>query len=82
MVLRPRSFVMGAVGLFVICLGLAVWVVAIEPGRLVVKKVDLPLASWPRAMPPLTIAVVSDLHTGAPHIDPAKVDRIVSIINQ
>ncbi|HEV8529880.1 MAG TPA: metallophosphoesterase [Methylomirabilota bacterium] len=80
--LCPRSLVIGAVGLFVICLGLAVWAVAIEPGRLVVREVDLPLATWPRAMPPLTIAVVSDLHTGAPHIDPAKVDRIVSIINQ
>jgi predicted MPP superfamily phosphohydrolase len=80
--LRPRSLVIAAVGLFVICLGLAVWAVAIEPGRLVVKEVDLLLPTWPRAMPPLTIAVVSDLHTGAPHIDPAKVDRIVSIVNQ
>src|SRR5712692_2637562 len=80
--LRPRSLVIGAVGLFVICLGLAVWAVAIEPGRLVVKEVDLPLTTWPRAMTPLTIAVVSDLHTGAPHIDAAKVDRIVSIINE
>jgi uncharacterized protein len=80
--LRPRSLVIGAVGLFVICLGLALWAVAIGPGRLVVKEVDLALVTWPRGMPPLSIAVVSDLHTGAPHIDPAKLDRIVSIINQ
>jgi uncharacterized protein len=78
---RPRPILLGAVGLLAICLGLAVWAVVIEPGRLVVKEVDLPLASWPRDMPPLRIAVVSDLHTGAPHVDPAKLDRIVSLVN-
>jgi hypothetical protein len=33
-------------------------------------------------MPPLTIAVVSDLHTGAPHVGPEKLDRVVSLVNQ
>ncbi len=79
---RPRSLVVGAVGLLALCLGLAVWAVLIEPGRLVVKEVELSLPSWPREMPPLTIAVVADLHTGAPHVGPEKLDRVVSLVNQ
>ena len=75
---RPRSLVIGAVGLLALCLGLAVWAVLIEPGRLVVKEVELSLPSWPREMPPLTIAVVADLHTGAPHVGPEKLDRVVT----
>ena len=58
------------------------WAVLIEPGRLVVKKVELSLPSWPREMPPLTIAVVADLHAGAPHVGPEKLDRVVSLVNQ
>jgi predicted MPP superfamily phosphohydrolase len=79
---HPRSLVIGAVGLLAICLGLAVWAVLVEPGRLVVKDVELSLPSWPREMPPLTIAVVSDLHTGAPHVDAEKLARVVSLVNQ
>ena len=78
-VFRPRSLVIGAGGLLAIGLGLAVWALAIEPGRLVVKEVELSLPSWPRDMPPLRIAVVSDLHTGAPHVGPEKLDRVVSL---
>jgi uncharacterized protein len=79
---RPRSLVIGAVGLLALCLGLAVWAVVIEPGRLVVRKVELTLPSWPREMPPLTIAVMADLHAGAPHVGPEKLDRVVSLVNQ
>ena len=79
---RPRSLVIGAVGLLALCLGLAGWAVLIEPGRLVVKEVELSLPSWPREMPPLTIAVVADLHTGAPHVGPEKLDRVVTLVNQ
>ena len=74
---RPRSLVIGAVGLLALCLALAVWAVLIEPGRLVVKEVELSLPSWPREMPPLTIAVVADLHTGAPHVGPENVKHLV-----
>ena len=80
--LRPRPLVIGAVGLLAISFGLAVWAVLIEPGRLVVKEVELSLPSWPREMPPITIAVVADLHAGAPHVGPEKLDRVVSLVNQ
>src|SRR5262249_56593340 len=36
----------------------------------------------PKAMAPLTVAVVSDLHTGAPHVGLEKLDRIVAIVNR
>jgi predicted MPP superfamily phosphohydrolase len=40
------------------------------------------LPHWPRALAGLTVAVVSDLHTGAPHVDLARVERIVDRLNR
>ena len=51
----------------------------IEPARLVVHEKELRLAKW-RAEP-LRVAVISDIHTGAPFISPAKIERLVEMTN-
>ena len=39
------------------------------------------LEGWPERLDGLRVAVVSDLHTGAPHVDERKVERIVAKVN-
>jgi predicted MPP superfamily phosphohydrolase len=53
----------------------------VEPARLKVRRIDVPLERWPPALDGLTVAVVSDLHTGAPHVGERKVGRIVEKVN-
>lgn len=60
---------------------IALWAVVIEPDRLVVRDVTIATGKWPADVPPLTIAVMADLHAGALHIDAAKIDSIVDRIN-
>ena len=41
----------------------------------------MPLERWPAALDGLRVAVVSDLHTGAPHVGERKLERIVAKVN-
>ena len=59
----------------------AVWTVAIEPNRLVIRHIDLPLPGWPADYQPLRIALISDLHVGAPFVSLEKIDEVVAAIN-
>jgi predicted MPP superfamily phosphohydrolase len=56
------------------------WALA-EPARLKVRRLDVPLERWPAALDGLRVAIVSDLHTGAPHVDERRVARIVGKVN-
>jgi uncharacterized protein len=51
----------------------------LEPSSLRLTRYDVPLdvPQWKG----LTIAVISDLHAGAPYIDAAKIDRVVAMTN-
>lgn len=60
---------------------LAVWGFWWEPEQLEVRRVTLALPGWPLGHEPLTVAVMSDLHAGSPHIDAAKIVRVVESIN-
>lgn len=51
----------------------------IEPEMLVVRRVDIVSANWHGA--PLTIAVIADTHVGGPHVDAARMGRVVRRIN-
>ena len=62
--------------------GLGVWSLGIEPRRLIVRPASLATHLWPETMDPLRIAVISDLHVGAPHINLAKVDQVVKRVNR
>jgi predicted MPP superfamily phosphohydrolase len=56
------------------------WALA-EPARLKVRRLEVPLERWPATLDGLRVAVVSDLHAGAPHVDERKVARIVAKVN-
>ncbi|MEA2441980.1 MAG: uncharacterized protein QOH76_3404 [Thermoleophilaceae bacterium] len=56
------------------------WALA-EPARLKVRRLDVPLERWPPALGGLRVAVVSDLHTGAPHVGERRLERIVAKVN-
>ena len=60
---------------------LGVWSFGIEPKRLRIRPASFTTRLWPATMDPIRIAVISDLHVGAPHINLAKVDQIVKRIN-
>ena len=51
----------------------------VEPGSLVVRRVEIVSANWHGA--PLTIAAIGDTHIGGPHMDAARMGRVVRRIN-
>ena len=62
--------------------GLGIWSHGVEPRRLIVRSASLATHLWPETMDPLRIAVISDLHVGAPHINLANVDQVVNRVNR
>jgi uncharacterized protein len=67
---------------FLIGLCLAGWAFIWEPSRLTEADYTLGLAEWPEACTDYRIAVVSDIHAGAPYINLKKIDRIVAMIQK
>ena len=59
----------------------AVWGFWIEPASIRVHEYELPLQHWPQSLDGLRIAVITDLHAGAPYITPEKIDRVVALSN-
>ncbi|HEY8582212.1 MAG TPA: metallophosphoesterase [Capillimicrobium sp.] len=53
----------------------------VEPRWLAVRRSELRLDRWPAALDGLRVAVISDLHAGAPQVDPAWIRRIVERAN-
>ncbi|MEA2481691.1 MAG: uncharacterized protein QOJ07_3613 [Thermoleophilaceae bacterium] len=60
---------------------LAWWALWHEPRSVVLRRRDLALADWPAALGGLTVAVIADLHTGAPHVSARRVGRLVARVN-
>ena len=65
-----------------LCVGLAVWGFLIEPRRLVLHKVTLELPHWPAQQRGLTLALLSDLHVGAPFWDLERLAQLVDETNR
>jgi uncharacterized protein len=63
-------------------LGLAWWSLWHEPRSVRLQRLAIAPPHWPRELDGLTIAVVSDLHTGAPHVDARRVARMVARLNR
>jgi predicted MPP superfamily phosphohydrolase len=61
---------------------LAWWALWHEPRSVRVRTLAIAPPRWPRALDGLTIAVVSDLHTGAPHVDAERVRTLVARLNR
>jgi len=57
------------------------WAVLIEPGLVQLREVRIATERWPTGKTPLRIAVLADLHVGAPHFDLAKLDEVVAQVN-
>ena len=60
----------------------ALWTGVIEPRRLRVRRVAIELAGWPEVLAELRVALVADLHAGAPHVDERRVERVVAAVNR
>jgi predicted MPP superfamily phosphohydrolase len=69
------------VALLVFLAALAIWSFLIEPNRLIVHPQTIQIDNWPPELSGLRIAVVSDLHTGAPFINDQKLKDIVDRTN-
>ena len=73
-----RRLLVGAAGAGAAVLARALWW---EPRRAVVHEVALAPPAWPPALDGLRVAVIADLHTGAPYVDVPRVRRIVGAVN-
>jgi predicted MPP superfamily phosphohydrolase len=63
-------------------LGTAAWTTLIEPRRLRVRNVRVGVDGWPNVLADLRIALVADVHAGAPHVDLRRIERIVATVNR
>src|SRR5215213_8651002 len=62
--------------------GLVFWAFFVEPNRLVVRHQTIQIESWPQELNGLRIAVIADIHAGAPFIDEKKLRLIVQRTNE
>lgn len=77
-----RRLLAWAAGAAVLALGpLGAWAFWLEPRSLLVRETTLALPGWPEADRGLRVAVLADIHAGAPYIDRAKLRRIVDMTN-
>jgi predicted MPP superfamily phosphohydrolase len=51
-------------------------------GDIDVHAEALPLPAWPASLDGLRVAVIADLHAGAPQVDAARIERIVARVNR
>ena len=57
------------------------WTAWYEPRRLVVRQHALRLPSWPQTLDDLRVGLMSDLHAGLGHTNPARVREAVELLN-
>ncbi len=76
---RRPWIALGALALFEAVYWANVYAWLIEPSLLVVRRVEIVSEHW--RGPPITIAALGDVHVGGPHVDVARVQRIVRRIN-
>jgi predicted MPP superfamily phosphohydrolase len=60
----------------------AAWSTVVEPRRLSLHEVDVDVEGWPAALADLRIALVADLHAGAPHVNERRLEHIVNAVNR
>lgn len=76
---RARSLLLGGLATTAALIGWSVW---FGPRRVVLRRRTLRLPLWPADLAGLRVAVLADLHAGAPHVDEDKVERLVRCINR
>lgn len=65
----------------VVLTGLGLWAFWIEPARVTVRHVSLQIPQWHAEHREMRIAVLTDLHVGAPHVGVEKLRRVVERTN-
>lgn len=78
---RPDGRVVAAGAAVASAAGVAAWALLVEPRRIAVRRRELRLPRWPAAWDGFRLAMVSDLHAGAPHADLDKVAQVVAQLN-
>ena len=58
---------------------LALYAFLVEPARLVVHEEELELPGWKAE--PIRVALISDIHAGAPFISQSKIEKLVQVTN-
>jgi predicted MPP superfamily phosphohydrolase len=76
-----KRFRVAFAGIPLLLMLVLIWSVFIEPNRLVLHPETIQIAQWPKGLSGLKIAVISDIHTGGPFIDEAKLKTIVEKTN-
>ncbi|HZI18415.1 MAG TPA: metallophosphoesterase [Pyrinomonadaceae bacterium] len=62
--------------------GLALWGFVFEPDRVTIRRAEVALPSGlPAALDGLRVALVADVHAGAPHVKEEKLARLVEAVN-
>lgn len=77
---RTRWLAFGAIAVVEVGYWLNIYAWFVEPNTLVVRHVEIVSDDWRGA--PLTIAAISDVHVGGPHVDAARMGRIVQRLNE
>lgn len=77
--LKRRWWIVAVLAVFEAVYWLNIYAWFIEPNMLVVRRVEIVSEDWRGA--PLTIAAIGDTHVGSPHVDAARVERIVHRVN-
>jgi uncharacterized protein len=76
---NKRWIIFAALAVFEAVYWLNIYAWFVEPRRLVVREVTIVSEEWRGA--PLRIAALSDTHVGGPHVDGARMERIVRRVN-
>lgn len=80
---RKKAIILSIIAALVLSLVfVGIWTFFIEPNRLVVNEETIQIENWPAGADKIRIAVLSDLHVGSAYIDEAKLQLIVSKVNQ
>jgi uncharacterized protein len=77
---RARWIWFAAIAVLETAYWLNVYAWLVEPNLLVVRRVEVISEQWRGA--PLTIAAISDTHVGSPHVDAARMGRVVARVNE
>ena len=73
-----RRFGRAPVALAVLALTAAVWALVIEPSRLILRDETVEIDGWAGAS--LNVALVADLHVGAPHFGIDKMREVAALV--
>ncbi len=67
--------------LITLAVGFAIWAIGVEPGIVTYPEHTIHIKNWPQNLSGYTIALLSDIHAGSPHITREKLLAIVAQTN-